>query len=89
MNPNTDYYCLRTFDSYFAQDISLPVGTSISFRQTADGKLITEINGKQIGAVHSKELCKAFFDMYIGDGPVSMQAKEEIARNVGGIMRRC
>ncbi|KAF6138822.1 hypothetical protein GIB67_025984, partial [Kingdonia uniflora] len=32
---------------------------------------------------------EAFFDMYIGDGPVSMQAKEEIARNVGGIMRRC
>ncbi|KAF6137190.1 hypothetical protein GIB67_030954, partial [Kingdonia uniflora] len=42
MNTNTDYYCLRTFDSHFVQDISLPVGTSISFWQTADGKLITE-----------------------------------------------
>ncbi|KAF6150431.1 hypothetical protein GIB67_023930 [Kingdonia uniflora] len=82
MNPNTNYYCLRTFGSYFAQDISLPVGTSIYFWQTADGKLITEINEKQIGVVHSKELCKSFFDMYIGDGPLSVQAKEEIARTL-------
>ncbi|KAF6176562.1 hypothetical protein GIB67_034424 [Kingdonia uniflora] len=82
MNPNTNYYCLKTFGSCFAQDISLPVGTSIYFWQIADGELITEINGKQIRVVHSKELCKAFFDMYIGDGPVSVQANEEIARTL-------
>ncbi|KAF9614694.1 hypothetical protein IFM89_019822 [Coptis chinensis] len=89
MNPEPDYHCLRTFGSCFSQDISLPPGTTINFQQTADGQLITEIGGKQIGAVHSKDLCRAFFGMYIGDAPVSVQAKEEIARKVGSIIRRC
>ncbi|GFZ15590.1 chalcone-flavanone isomerase family protein [Actinidia rufa] len=81
-NPDTDFNCLRTFGSLFAEDILLHTGTTIDFRQTADGHLITEIGGNQIGAVHSKELCRAFFDMYIGDVPVSEQTKEEIGRNV-------
>ena len=31
----------------------------------------------------------AFFDMYIGDGPVSEETKTEIGENVVNIMRRC
>lgn len=89
MNPETDYNCLRRFSSCFRQDIPLPAGTTIYFRQTADGQLITEIGGNQIGAVHSKDLCRAFFDMYIGDVPVSEQTKEEIGRNVASILGRC
>ncbi|XP_043722678.1 fatty-acid-binding protein 2 [Telopea speciosissima] len=89
LNPNNDGHCLRSFRSYFTRDIPLPEGTTIDFRQTADGNLITEIGGEQIGAVHSKDLCRAFFDMYIGDVPVSAEAKEEIARNIGNIMRQC
>ncbi|XVE53830.1 hypothetical protein DITRI_Ditri03aG0033400 [Diplodiscus trichospermus] len=88
-NPNTDYHCLSTFGSYFTQDIALPVGTIIDFQQTADGQLITKIGGNQIGVVHSKDLCRAFFDMYIGDLPVSEQTKEDIGRNVASIIRRC
>ncbi|XP_039051111.1 fatty-acid-binding protein 2-like [Hibiscus syriacus] len=59
-NPNTDYRCLSTFASYFTQDIPLPVGTIIDFQRTADGQLVTKIRGNQIGAVHSKDLCRAF-----------------------------
>lgn len=88
-NPNTDYRCLSTFGSYFTQDIPLPAGTIIDFQRTADGQLITKIGGNQIGAVHSKDLCRAFFDMYIGDFPVSEQTKEDIGRNVANIIRRC
>ncbi|TYI22314.1 hypothetical protein ES332_A06G094900v1 [Gossypium tomentosum] len=88
-NPNTDYRCLSTFGSYFTQDIPLPAGTIIDFQRTADGQLITKIGGNQIGAVHSKDLSRAFFDMYIGDFPVSEQTKEDIGRNVANIIRRC
>ncbi|XP_039044189.1 fatty-acid-binding protein 2-like [Hibiscus syriacus] len=88
-NPNTDYRCLGAFGSYFTRDISLPAGTIIDFQRTADGQLITKIGGNQIGAVHSKDLCRAFFDMYIGDFPVSEEAKEDIGRNILNIMRRC
>ncbi|KQK01628.1 fatty-acid-binding protein 2 isoform X2 [Brachypodium distachyon] len=89
MNPHTDYHCLKTFGSYFSEDIRIPVGTKIDFRQTSDGQLITEIDGKQIGAVQSRDLCRAFFDMYIGDPPVSVETKQDIAQNVGGLIRRC
>ncbi|XP_021890735.1 fatty-acid-binding protein 2 isoform X2 [Carica papaya] len=88
-NPDTDYHCLSVFGSFFTKDIPIPVGTMIDFRRTADGHLITEIGGNQIGAVHSKDLCRAFFDMYIGDVPVSEQTKEEIGRNVADIIKRC
>ncbi|CAL0332915.1 unnamed protein product [Lupinus luteus] len=73
-NPSTDFHCLTTFGSYFTEDIPLPLGTVIKFRRTVDGHLITE---------------RAFFDMYIGDVPVSEQTKEEIGRNVADIIRRC
>ncbi|WRX32939.1 Chalcone isomerase - like 9 [Theobroma cacao] len=49
----------------------------------------SEIGGNQIGVVHSKDLCRAFFDMYVGDFPVSEQTKEDIGRNVASIIRRC
>ncbi|XP_010526032.1 PREDICTED: fatty-acid-binding protein 2 isoform X1 [Tarenaya hassleriana] len=88
-NPNTDFHCLRAFGSFFTKDIPIPAGTIIDFRRTADGQFITEIGGNQIGAVRSKDLCRAFFDMYIGDFPVSEQTKEDIGRNVAGIIRRC
>ncbi|KAF8783945.1 hypothetical protein HU200_000120 [Digitaria exilis] len=89
MNPNTDYHCLKTFGSHFTEDIHIPAGTKIDFCQTSDGKLITEIDGKQIGSVQSKDLCKAFFDMYIGDSPVSLEAKKIVAQNVAGLIARC
>lgn len=88
-NPETDYKCLSAFGSYFKQDIPLFVGTTIDFRRTADGQLITEIEGNQIGAVCSRDLCRAFFGMYIGDGPISEQTKEEIGQNVAAIIREC
>lgn len=89
INPTTDYSCLRKFGSYFQQEIPLPAGTAINFRQTIDGQLITEIGGKLIGTVHSKDLCRAFFDMYIGNAPVSLETKQDIAQNVANLVTRC
>ncbi|XP_061337771.1 fatty-acid-binding protein 2 [Gastrolobium bilobum] len=88
-NPSTDFHCLKTFGSYFTENFPIPLGTVIEFRRTVDGRLITEISGNQIGCVHSKDLCRAFFDMYIGDVPVCEQTKKEIGRNVANIIRRC
>ncbi|KAK4487607.1 hypothetical protein RD792_005740 [Penstemon davidsonii] len=81
-NPDADFRCLQTFGSMFPEDIPLNVGTTINIHRTADGHLITEIGGSQYGAVQSKDLCRAFFDMYIGDVPVCEQTKEEIGKNV-------
>ncbi|XP_057722437.1 fatty-acid-binding protein 2 [Arachis stenosperma] len=88
-NPSTDFNCITAFGSHFTQDIPLPLGTVVEFRRTVDGRLITEIGGNQIGSVHSKELCRAFFDMYLGDFPVCEQTKDEIGRNIANIIRKC
>ncbi|KAK4412705.1 Fatty-acid-binding protein 2 [Sesamum alatum] len=88
-NPDADFSCLQEFGSMFSQDISLHVGTTINFRRTADGHLITEVGGNNVGAVKSKDLCRAFFDMYIGEIPVCEQTKEEIGKNVASIIRMC
>ncbi|KAJ8527102.1 hypothetical protein K7X08_029579 [Anisodus acutangulus] len=88
-NPDTDYRCLETFGSMFSQDIPIHAGTTISFRRTTDGHLITEIGGNHIGTVQSRELCRAIFDMYIGDVPTCEETKEEIGKNVASIIRGC
>lgn len=88
-NPDTDYHCLETFGSMFSQDIPIHAGTTINFRRTTDGHLITEIGGNHIGAVQSRELCRAIFDMYIGDVPICEDTKEEIGKNVASIIRGC
>lgn len=88
-NANTDLDCLRRFGSLFSQDAPIRAGTTIYFRRTGDGHLITEIGGHQIGAVHSRDLCRAFFDMYIGDVPVCAETKDEIGRNVATILGHC
>ncbi|KAJ8542161.1 hypothetical protein K7X08_017027 [Anisodus acutangulus] len=88
-NPDTDYRCLETFGSIFSQDIPIHAGTTISFRRTTDGHLITEIGGNHIGTVQSRELCRAIFDMYIGNVPTCEETKEEIGKNVASIIRGC
>lgn len=88
-NPSTDFSCLKTFGSYFTENISIPLGTVIEFKRTVDGRLITKISGNQIGSVHSKDLCRAFFDMYIGDVPVCEQTKKEIGMNAANIINKC
>ncbi|PIN21594.1 Chalcone isomerase [Handroanthus impetiginosus] len=88
-NPDADLSCIETFGSMFSQDMPINMGTTINFRRTADGDLITEVDGNHIGAVQSKDLCRAFFDMYIGDLPVCEQTKEEIGKNVLNIIKMC
>lgn len=88
-NPSADFDCLWTFGSYFTENIPIPLGTIIEFKRTVDGRLITEIGGNHVGSVHSKDLCQAFFGMYIGDVPVCEQTKKEIGTNIVNIIRNC
>ncbi|KAL6635224.1 hypothetical protein ACP70R_027895 [Stipagrostis hirtigluma subsp. patula] len=72
MNPNTDYHCLKTFGSYFSEDIRIPALTA-----------------NKLALSRAKIFAGAFFDMYIGDPPVSLETKQDIAQNVAGLIRRC
>lgn len=78
---------LQTFCSYLSNDIRLYQGSTIDIRWQPGGRLRTEIEGRRVGVIHSPPLCQAFFDLYIGDPPVSAVAKQEIGANLARILR--
>eukprot|EP01018_Ginkgo_biloba_P007661 Gb_18677 [translate_table: standard] len=80
---------LIEFCAYFSKDISLSPGTTIDFHRMPGGQLRTEIGGKELGTIYSSNLCRAFFDMYVGETPVSLKAKEDIGENIGRVIKRC
>jgi len=77
------------FCSYFSKDISLSPGTTIDFHRLSGGKLRTEVGGEELGTIYSHDLCRAFFDLYVGEEPVSLKAKQDIGENIGRVLQRC
>ncbi|MCO5602552.1 hypothetical protein L7F22_056685 [Adiantum nelumboides] len=69
---------LESFTSLFKDDIKLPKGTTIDVRRQAGHILTTTIDGKDLGSVQSPLLCRAFFDLYIGDEPFDSKGKEDV-----------
>jgi hypothetical protein len=81
---------LQAFCSLMSEDVIIFRGTTIDFRwQPEGGALQTEIGGKRIGTIFSPHLCRAFFDMYIGDPPVSEPAKLAIGENFARLLSNC
>ncbi|MCO5594537.1 hypothetical protein L7F22_048569 [Adiantum nelumboides] len=78
---------LETFASYFSQNLLLPRGTIIDFKWLPGGQFRTEIDGHPLGTIHSLDFCRAFFDQYIGDPPVSSKTKEEIGEKLSQILQ--
>ena len=66
---------------------SVRKGTVLVFTRDPAGLLSAKADQHDLIAVHSKPLCDAIFDLYIGDQPVSKRAKrmtgESFARLVG------
>lgn len=77
------------FCSYFSKDISLSPGTTIDFHRLSGGQLRTEIGGEELGTIYSRDLCRAFFDQYVGEEPVSLKAKQDIGENIGRVLQKC
>eukprot|EP00897_Mesotaenium_endlicherianum_P003827 jgi/Mesen1/3472/ME000195S02616 len=86
---NSDDPGLKTFGHYFSQTIDLSRGTVIDFRWQPGGRLQTEIGGKKMETIVSPHLCRAFFDLYIGDPPVSVSAKQDIGLAVARMLSAC
>lgn len=78
---------MEIFNSYFSQNLMLPRGTIIDFRWLPGGQLRTEIDGQLLGTIHSQDFCRAFFDIYVGDPPVSLKAKEEMGEKLFQILQ--
>lgn len=78
---------LNIFNSYFSENLLLSRGSIVDFQWIPGGQLRTEIDGRLIGTIHSHDLCRAFFDIFIGDPPVSLKAKQDIGEKLGHMLR--
>lgn len=50
-------------------------GSTMCFKRHRDGTLTTYADDHKVGVIKSKALCSALFDLYLGDEPVSLEAK--------------
>eukprot|EP00250_Pteridium_aquilinum_P034995 c8432_g1_i1 orf=200-1156(-) len=78
---------LHIFNSYFSESLTLTRGTIIDFQRLSGGQLRTEINGSLIGNIYSNDFCRALFDIYIGDPPVSLRAKQEVGEKISQLLK--
>jgi len=84
---SNDDHGLHMFCSYLSDDIRLFKGSAIDIRWQPGGLLRMGVGGREIGAIHSPHLCRAFFDLYIGDPPVCKVAKQSIGENVARLLQ--
>eukprot|EP00887_Chlorella_sp_A99_P007281 scaffold2.g7281.t1 len=61
-------------------------GLEISFTWTPAGRLVTKVDGEQVGALSSRELRKALLDVYVGRDPVSADAKASFGRGLAAMV---
>lgn len=71
-------------DSFKAQfdEVKLQKGTELLFSSIGKGKLLTQVNGKQMGVLESPALVHSLFSIYLGPNAVSPEAKSNIGQGL-------
>ena len=77
---------LGAFRGYFTMD-DLDEGVELLFTWKRGGVLVTSIGGKKKGEIKSEGLCKAFFDIYVGDKPVSSAARNSFYGGLAKLLK--
>ncbi|KAI3872758.1 hypothetical protein MKW92_011102 [Papaver armeniacum] len=78
---------LHSFTSQFKDEYKLPRGSVIDLSREPGHVLRTTIDGKEVGSIQSKLLCRSIFDLYIGEDPFDTQAKEDINKNLAALLK--
>lgn len=77
---------LATFRKFFSLD-KLKDGNELRFTWHPDGTLSTVVNGERKGDLLAPELCKALFDVYIGEKPISKSSKKKLVKRLPEIIK--
>ncbi|KAK8541495.1 hypothetical protein V6N13_137892 [Hibiscus sabdariffa] len=77
---------LKRFTYQFKDEYKLPRGSLVDLTKEPGYVLKTIIDGKEIGSIESKLLCKSILDFYIGEDPFDRRAKEDVDQNVTCIL---
>jgi len=76
---------LERFRSYFNLN-ELARGTDIVFSCSSDGRLNTTVDTKARPEIRSPELCRALFDVYLGDTPISTSGRRSLVRRFPALL---
>ncbi|KAI3449642.1 hypothetical protein Pfo_006307 [Paulownia fortunei] len=77
---------LQRFTSQFKDEYKIPKGSIIDLSRERGYVLRTMIDGKEVGSIQSKLLCRSLLDLYIGNEPFDRKAKEEVELNLASLL---
>ncbi|PON55262.1 Chalcone isomerase [Parasponia andersonii] len=79
---------LQRFTSQFKDEYKIPRGSVIELVRERGYVLRTTIDGKEVGSIQSKLLCRSILDLYIGEDPFDKQAKEDVKLNLVSLLQK-
>ncbi|EEF41696.1 fatty-acid-binding protein 1 [Ricinus communis] len=79
---------LQRFTSQFKDEYKIPRGSVIELSRDKGHVLRTTIDGKEVGSIQSKLLCRSILDLYIGEDPFDRQAKEDIESKLVSLIQK-
>ncbi|KAJ9188127.1 hypothetical protein P3X46_003518 [Hevea brasiliensis] len=79
---------LQRFTSQFKDEYKIPRGSVIELSKDQGHVLRTRIDGKEVGSIQSKLLCRSILDLYMGEDPFDRQAKEEIESKLASFLQK-
>ncbi|KAK6141393.1 hypothetical protein DH2020_024841 [Rehmannia glutinosa] len=77
---------LQSFTSQFKDEYKIPKGSIIDLSKERGYVLRTMIDGKEVGSIESKLLCRSILDLYIGNEPFDRKAKEDVEMNLAALL---
>ncbi|XP_011026161.1 PREDICTED: fatty-acid-binding protein 1 [Populus euphratica] len=78
---------LQRFTSQFKDEYKIPRGSVIELSREQGHVLRTTIDGKEVGSIQSKLLCRSILDLYIGEDPFDKEAKEDIESKFASLLQ--
>ncbi|KAJ8527251.1 hypothetical protein K7X08_029728 [Anisodus acutangulus] len=85
---NDNKELLERFTSQFKDDIKIPQGSIIELSRDHEYILHTTIDGKEVGSIQSKLLCRSILDLYIGDESFDRKANEDVESNLASLLHK-
>ena len=76
-NKATELAALERFRTYFDVD-EVDAGTEIVFSCGPTGRLTASVGGEERSPIDSRVLCRALFDVYLGEDSISDDAKKKV-----------
>lgn len=87
-SPEDNKELLQRFTSQFKDEFKIPRGSVIDLSRDRGHVLRTTIDGKEVGSIESKLLCRSILDLYIGDDPLDRQAREDVKLNLASFLEK-